>query len=129
MEKKRIQRLNSLLTEVISEVIRNEVKDPRVHKFISITSVDITNDLHHAKVFVSVIGSEKEKTQTIEALNSAAGFIAQSASKKVTMRYFPALFFKLDTTVEEQLRIDAVLQKIHEEQQSRIPPKENSEDR
>jgi ribosome-binding factor A len=128
MEKKRIQRLNSLLTEVISEVIRNEVKDPRVNKFVSITAVDITNDLHHAKVSVSVIGTEKEKTQTIEALNTAAGFIAQSSSKKVTMRYFPSLLFKLDTTVEEQMRIDAVLQKIHEEQQSRTSPKKDPED-
>jgi ribosome-binding factor A len=123
MEKKRIKRLNSLLQEVLSEVIRNDVKDPRIHELFTVTQVDISNDLHHAKVFISVIGTDKQKKDTIEALQIAAGFIAVTASKKVTMRYFPNLIFKIDTSVDEHMRIDSLLDKVKEEQQSRKPPR------
>jgi ribosome-binding factor A len=127
MVKNRIVRLNSLLKEVISEVIHRDVRNPHVNQFVSVTDVDITNDLQHAKVFISVIGTPKEKEETIKALQSAAGFIAIQASKKVVMRYFPALTFKLDTTVEQQMRIDSLLNQIKEEQDSRkTPPPEQS---
>jgi ribosome-binding factor A len=116
---KRTDRLNSLLKEVISEVISREVRDPRVAKFVTVTGVDISKDLQHAKVSISVLGTSKEKEQTILALQAAAGFIAVLASKKVVMRHFPILTFKLDSTVDEHLRIDALLEKIHEEQRSR----------
>ncbi|MGE5196765.1 MAG: 30S ribosome-binding factor RbfA [Anaerolineae bacterium] len=127
MAKKRIERLNSLLKEVISEVILRDVRNPHVSPLISVTRVDISNDLHHAKVFISVIGSSGEKEQTIVALQSAAGFIAIQASKKVVMRYFPALIFKLDSSVEHHLRIDALLGQIHDEQKSR-PLRPDDED-
>lgn len=118
-EKKRIKRLNSLLKEVLSEVIINEVKDPRMAPLVTVAEVDISNDLHHAKVFISIIGDDKQKRETIEALESAAGFIGIHAAKKVVMRYFPTLTFKLDTTVEKQMKIDALLDKIHREEENR----------
>ena len=117
--KKRIIRLNSLLKEVISEVVREDVRDPRLGALVTVTGVDITNDLHHAKVYISVIGTPDEKKQTIEALESAAGFVAIHASKKVVMRYFPALTFKLDESVDKYMSVDHLLGKIHEEQKSR----------
>ncbi len=119
MKQKRLQRLGSLLTEVISEVIRKEVRNPNIAQFISVTRVEISADLHHAKVYVSIIGDEQEKKKTIEALQSAAGFIAVSASKKIVIRYFPSLTFKLDTSVEEHLKIEKILNEIHQEQSSR----------
>ena len=119
MAKKRIERLNSLLKEVISEVVMRDVRDPRLAPLVTITSVDITNDLQHAKVFISVIGTEEQKKSTIEALQSAAGFIAIQSSKKVVMRYFPALTFKIDNSVDKHIRIETLLGKIHEEQKSR----------
>jgi ribosome-binding factor A len=119
MQRKRIKRLNSLLIEVLSEVIRNEVKDPRLAPLITVTNVEITNDLHHAKVSISVIGTDKQRRETLEALESAAGFISVSASKKVVMRYFPALTFKLDTTADDQMKIDALIEKIHREENQR----------
>jgi len=119
MEKKRIPRLNSLLKEVLAEVVRTEVKDPRMAPLVTVTSVDISKDLHHAKVFISIIGTDIEKRETLEALTSAAGFIGVNAAKKVTMRYFPTLTFKLDTTVDEQLKIEALIEKIHREEDTR----------
>jgi len=119
MLKNRVARLNSLLKEVLSEVIHRDVKNPHVHRFVSVTSVDISKDLQHAKVYISVIGTQADKDSTIKALQSAAGFIAIAASKKVVMRYFPELLFKLDDSVDKQIRIDSLLHKIHEEKQSR----------
>lgn len=115
---KRTKRLNSLLKEVLTEVVTRDVKNPHVSKLIAITRVDITKDLHHAKVYISVIGNDEEREKTINALQSAAGFISTIASKKVIMRYFPSLTFILDTTVDEQMKIDFLLKKIAKEKKS-----------
>lgn len=118
----RTDRLNSLLKEVISDVVHQEVRNPHVNELLTITRVDITKDLHYAKVYVSVIGSDTEKQETLKALNSAAGFIAVNSSKKVVMRYFPALTFRLDDSVDKQIRIETLLSKISQEKQARQTP-------
>ena len=109
---KRTDRLNSLLKEVISEVIHRQVRNPHVNELVTVTRVDITKDLHYAKVYISVIGSKEAKQDTLQALQSAAGFIAVNASKKVVMRYFPTLTFKLDDGVDKHMRIEELLQEI-----------------
>ena len=119
MVKQRTDRLNSLLKEVISEVIRRDVKNPHVNELVTVTRVDITKDLHHAKVYISVIGDESAKAETLHALQSAAGFIAVNSSKKVVMRYFPALTFKLDDAVDKHMRIEQLLGEISQERTSR----------
>ncbi len=116
---RRTERINSLLKEIISEVIRKEVKNPHLPRLVTITHVDITTDLHYAKVYVSVIGDEKVKEEALLALQSAAGFIGVQASKEVRMRYFPELTFVLDNTVDKQMRIDALIQEIEKERESR----------
>jgi ribosome-binding factor A len=127
MATKRVERLNSLLKEVIAEVVMREVKDPRMAQFVTITSVDVTKDLHYAKVFISVIGDADQKKQTLEALQSAAGFVAVQASKKVTMRYFPNLTFKLDEAVEKHIRIETLLGQIRQEQNTRRPVEDDTD--
>lgn len=119
MPKQRTDRLNSLLKEVISDVIRKDVRNPHVNELLTVTRVEITKDLHHAKVFVSVIGNEEQKVETIKALQNAAGFIAVTSSKKVVMRYFPELHFKLDDSVDKHMRIEKILGEISSERESR----------
>lgn len=119
MTKQRTDRLNSLLKEVISDVIRKDVRNPHVKELITVTRVEITKDLHHAKVFISVIGNETEKAETLNALQTAAGFIAVNSSKKVVMRYFPELTFKLDDSVDKHMRIEKLLGEISTERESR----------
>lgn len=114
MSSGRVVRLNSLLKEVISEVIRDQVRNPHVSQLVTVTRVDITKDLHHAKVYISVIGTEEEKAESLRALNTAAGFIAVNASKKVVLRYFPELHFKLDDSVDKHMRIEELLKEISE---------------
>ncbi|MFN0065545.1 MAG: 30S ribosome-binding factor RbfA [Chlamydiales bacterium] len=114
---RRIERVNSLLKEVISETIRDSVKNPHVSQFVTITSVEVTKDLRYAKVYVSVIGENKDGT--LSALQSAAGFIAVQASKKVELRYFPELRFALDTSLDKQLYIETMIQNIQKERENR----------
>jgi ribosome-binding factor A len=126
MAVKRTDRLNSLLREVISEVIRLDVEDPDLLTLLTVTRVDITRDLRYAKVYISVIGDDEVRTKTIKALEKASGFIAVNSAKKVTMRYFPDLTFKLDTGVDQQMRIEEMLADIEEERSKR--PENNSDD-
>jgi ribosome-binding factor A len=125
---KRTDRLNSLLKEVISEVIRNDVRNPHVKELITVTRVDITKDLHHAKVYISVIGSPQDKDETIKALQTAAGFIAVNSSKKVTMRYFPELTFKLDDSVDKHMRIEELLAEIETKRKENKKTEESNND-
>jgi ribosome-binding factor A len=127
MTKDRTLRLNSLLKEVITEVIRKDVRNPHVNELVAVTKVDITKDLRHAKVYISVIGNEVQKRETIDALQSASGFIAVNSSKKVRMRFFPELKFILDDSVEKHMHIDNILKDIHAEQSTRTPKDESTE--
>ncbi len=121
MSTRRVEKLNSLLKEVISEVIMREVKNPHVSSLITVTKVDITKDLRHAKVYISVIGTPEQKKETFQAIQSAAGFIGVHASKKVVMRYFPELHFKFDDSLDQHMRIDSILKEIEDERESRTP--------
>ncbi|HAB99683.1 MAG TPA: 30S ribosome-binding factor RbfA, partial [Parachlamydiales bacterium] len=121
MKKNRLERINSLLKEVIFEVIQKDVRNPHINTFVTVTRVDTSADLHHAKVYISLIATEAEKEKVLAALESAAGFIAVNAAKKVELRYFPSLMFKLDTALEEHLRIQELLAKIEKERTSRTP--------
>lgn len=127
MAKQRTSRLNSLLKEVISDIIRRDVRNPRVNELVTVTRVDISKDLHHAKVYISVIGTPEQKEETLAALQSAAGFIAVQSSREVVMRYFPALTFKLDDSVEKHMRIEELLGKIASEKDHRSLPIENND--
>ena len=104
---------------MISEVIRNDVKNPHLPQWITVTQVEVAPDLHQAKVYVSVMGDASTKKQALITLKSAAGFIAIHASKKMVIRYFPQLTFYLDESLDHQMRLETVLHKIHEEQTAR----------
>lgn len=112
MKASRVPRVNSLLQEVLTETLRKDVKNPHIHPLTTITHVEVTNDLHHAKVYVSVMGSEQEQKETLDALNGAAGFIAVHSSKKVSLRFFPELIFRLDRSAEHAAHIEALLNKV-----------------
>ncbi len=122
MTKQRTERLNSLLREVISDVIHREVRNPKIPQLLSVTHVEISKDLHFAKVYISFIGENINTTEAIHALQSASGFIAATASKMVVMRTFPNLKFVLDDTAKQHMRIEQLLADISEEKEKRTPP-------
>ena len=116
---RRIQRVNSLLKEVISEVIARDLKSHDLPELITITDVDTSKDLRHAKVFVSFIENDQTKKESmLELLQEKAARIGVIASKKVVLRYFPSLTFKLDSSIDNYLEIDTLLKKVEDQKES-----------
>jgi ribosome-binding factor A len=112
----RIERLNSLLRQEISELVQRQVKDPRLGSFVSITNVEVSSDMRYAKVFVSRLGSESEKQETLSALVSASGFIRHELGERLKMRRTPELNFKLDDTIEKADRVLRIIDTISTEE-------------
>lgn len=108
MSKHRPNRLAETLKEEISQLIRVELKDPRIG-FVTVTSVDVADDLAHAKVYVSVLGSEDEGKASLETLNRAAGFVRSEIGKRVRLRHVPAIVFKYDPSIQHGAHIAKLL--------------------
>lgn len=117
MRFKRSQRIQELLLEEISKLLQSGLKDPRIG-FTTLTRVDVSDNLKHAKVFVSVMGSEQEKIDTLEALKSAKGFIRNSLGKNLYLRYLPELEFKKDENAEHVEKITKIINDLHSESDS-----------
>ena len=98
---RRTERLNSLIRRDLSDLIRNEVKDPRVAVEMSVTRVDTSTDIQHAKVYVSVYGTLREKEDAIAGLEDASGFIRRQLRGRLETRNVPVLRFILDDTLHE----------------------------
>ncbi len=111
---RRIMRVNSLLKEVISDVIRHDLKHHKLPELITITDVDTSKDLMYAKVFVSLInGDNNDKKLLIEELQKCSSSIARLSSKKVVLRYFPVLTFEIDNTMDDYMKIDDLLREVN----------------
>jgi ribosome-binding factor A len=107
---KRSQRVRDLLREEIADIVIHKLKDPRIG-FVTITGVDITDDLKNAIAYLSVL-KEEEKSLTLEILNAAKSFIRSELSKRVRLKTMPSLEFRLDTSIEYGSRIDKLLDEI-----------------
>lgn len=105
----RITRISEEVKKEISNIIQNELKDPRLPSLVSIITCEVTKDLGHAKVFVSVLGNEEEKKNAIKALKSAAGFIRRELGHRVKLRAVPEIHFELDTSIEHGMYINKLL--------------------
>lgn len=108
----RVNRLNEEMKKFISQVVRNELKDPRVAMMTTITEVDVTRDLRYATVFVSVLGNQKEKEDTMEALKKSSGFIRREIGKRIKVRHIPEILFKLDESIEKSVDMFALIDKL-----------------
>ena len=113
---RRLERVNSVIREEISELLRLQVKDPRLGSFISVTGVSVAPDLKHATVYVSYFGSLEERRETIAALASAAGFFHRELTKRMNMRHVPELAFRWDDSIERGDRISQIMDRIAQEE-------------
>jgi ribosome-binding factor A len=116
-----IDRINRISEEVKKEmynIIKNDLKDPRISDFLSVTNLKVTKDLKHAKVYISVLGSEEDKNNTIKALKSAQGYIRREIGHRLTIRHTPEFSFILDNSIEEGIHITELINKTinHDEQ-------------
>ena len=112
----RQEKLGELIAAELSDLFRTRLKDPRVG-FASITHVEVSGDLRHAKVFVSVMGSPEEQAATIKALKHATGFLRHELASRLVLRFMPELVFKLDNSIAEGARVLELIQQIEQEQQ------------
>lgn len=107
----RIIRISEEMKKEVSSIVQYELKDPRLPKLVSIVTVKVTKDLKHAKVYVSVLGSEEEKKNTLLALQSAAGFIRREVGNRMQLRYTPIMHFEIDNSIEHGAYITNLINK------------------
>ena len=102
---RRQQRLNVLLQQEISELIRSELRDPRLAEFVTPTEVSISPDMATATVYVSIMGDDDEKTETIKVLINAAPFLRRQLMGRLSIRRTPEIHFTLDESMEKAARM------------------------
>lgn len=117
MAKLRVEKVQELMKQEISQIILRELKDPRIG-FVTVTQVRMSGDLSHAEVFLSLMGSEEEKAQTLKGLEHSLGFIRSEIGKRIRLRYTPEIVFELDNSLEYGANIQRLLLQIEKESQS-----------
>ena len=114
MKSHRLARVSEVVREVAASTILFNIKDPRV-KNVTVTRAEVAADLQHAKVYVSVMGSEKEQQLTMHGLRSAAGFIQTKVADRLTTRYVPHITFVLDEGVKKSVEIARIIREENEQ--------------
>ena len=108
---KRSERVAELLHKEISNILLLEIKDPRIQD-ITLTHIQLSDDLKHAKIYVSVIGDEKKKSNTLAGLLCAKGFIRRELGSRLRLKYLPELVFMIDRSIEHGVHIFELLEEI-----------------
>jgi ribosome-binding factor A len=109
----RPERLAEAIKKEISDLLRDELKDPRIG-FVSITSVDVSKDLRYASVYASVFGEPDQQKASIAALQKAQGFIRGELGRRIRLRYTPEITFKLDHSISHGTKILALIEDVKE---------------
>lgn len=112
MAKVRVGRVGEQIKKELSQIIQTELKDPRVG-FITVTGVEASSDLSQARVYLSVLGSDEQKEETLKALARATGFIRSELGKRIRLRHTPELLFKFDSSIEYGSRIESLLEQLN----------------
>ena len=115
---RRTERLNEQFREEISDLLRRQVKDPRLGVFITVTQVNVSPDLSHARVFVSVMGSAEEKQGALQGLDAAAAYIRHELGQRLSLRRTPRLSFRHDDSIEQGAHVLDLLDEVGEREKS-----------
>lgn len=110
-------RVNSEVQREMSQIIREDLKDPRIHPMTSVMSVEVTPDLKYAKIFVSVLGDEEEKEKTMEGLRKSASYARHQLARRMNLRNTPELTFVLDTSIEYGVKMSKRIEELNHGQQ------------
>ena len=109
MASNRINRISEEVRKVVSGIIMNDIKDPRVSSMTSVMSVEVTKDLRFANIYISVLGDKKAQDQTIKGLESSRGFIRKEIGRLINLRATPEPLFFIDTSIENGIKISKLL--------------------
>ncbi|MEC4985185.1 MAG: 30S ribosome-binding factor RbfA [Oscillatoria sp. PMC 1068.18] len=126
---RRVSRVSSQIKREVSQMLMNEIKDDRVGAgMVSITAVDVSGDLQHAKIFVSIYGTDEAKAETMEGLKSSTAFVRRQLGQRMRLRRTPEVVFLEDASLERGDRMVALLNKISEERQDENLPLDSYEE-
>lgn len=114
MSVQRNRRISEEIKKVVSNLLLFELKDPRISKLTSVTSVDTTNDLRYVNIYISVYDPNANIDKTIEGLNKAKGFIRKEIGKAIDLRYTPEPIFKKDESIEKGVYLTHLIHQVNE---------------
>jgi ribosome-binding factor A len=116
-------RLREQFRKEVSAILQREMRDPRIG-FVSVTDVELSMDMRHAKVFISILGDAEAKAKTMATLGNAQGFVRKELGRRIRLRYIPEILFKLDESIERGVRVQRLLREVAEvegERRSDVP--------
>lgn len=119
----RSNRVGEQMKKELGEIISRKIKDPRIG-FVTVTDVEVSGDLQQAKVFISVLGDELQKENTLKGLAKAKGFIRSEIGQRIRLRKTPEIIFEFDESIDYGNRIDSLLYQIQDENKSKENEKE-----
>lgn len=119
MDKKRLYRLQAEIQRIVSELLIEGLKDPRIDPMTSVSKVELSNDTSVATIYFSIYGSKKTKEDTLDALENAKGYIRSRLAKVLEIRQVPELRFKIDESVEYSIEIQKILNKLNSESEEK----------
>jgi len=110
--KRRTERLNSVIQQEISQLLLEQVNDPRLTSLISITKVSTSPDLRHTKVFVSTIGDDVDKEEILKGFTAASGFLRRQLANRLQLKHMPELSFHFDDSIERAAKILKLIDEV-----------------
>ncbi len=111
MDYQRSDRVGDLLIEVIAELLRREIRDPRVGG-VTLTAAKVSRDLRHARIYFNLLGGQRDAKNALEGLTSATGFIRSKVGRQLNLRFVPTIEFFYDETEDEAQRIEDLLKQV-----------------
>jgi ribosome-binding factor A len=109
---RRIERLNSVIQQEISQLLREQVNDPRLTSLISITEVSTSSDLRHTKVFISTFGDNVDKKEILQGFTAASGFLRRQLANRLQLRHMPELSFHFDDSIEHAAEVLKIIDEV-----------------
>jgi ribosome-binding factor A len=125
---RRVERVASLIKREVSQMLMVGIKDDRVGAgMVSITDVDVSGDLQHAKIFVSIYGTDEARAETMAGLKAATGFVRSELGQRIRLRRTPEILFKEDRSVERGTRVLSLINQISQEREAKAADSEVQE--
>jgi ribosome-binding factor A len=109
---RRTERISSLIQQEISDLLREQVNDPRLASLISVTRVSTSPDLRHANVFVSTLGDEADKSKILQGFAAASGFLRRQLANRLRIKHMPELSFHLDYSIERGAEVLRLIEQV-----------------
>jgi ribosome-binding factor A len=117
MSNLRATRVGEQMKKELSDIIGRKIKDPRIG-FVTVTDVRVTGDLQQAKVYISVLGDEEQKKNTLKGLAKATGFIRSEIGQRIRLRKTPEIYFEIDESIDYGQRIESLIKQISQEKEN-----------